>query len=150
MGDRAEQMLRQWGVPPNYVGYAYLLDAADLFRQGVAPSPQLFETIAPRQAGVPGPQGDGQRGQVPAHHRHGPGLAAGAGQAPVPLGRDLSAVGGSGEGAALAVSPLPAKRQPRLGCLFCMQQGRGGACAGRRPYMLCWRMSTISWWVSTL
>lgn len=34
MGDRAEQMLRQWGVPPNYVGYAYLLDAADLFRQG--------------------------------------------------------------------------------------------------------------------
>ena len=48
MGDRAEQMLRQWGVPPNYVGYAYLLDAADLFRQGVAPSPQLFETIAQR------------------------------------------------------------------------------------------------------
>ncbi len=48
MGDRAEQMLRQWGVPPNYVGYAYLLDAAELFRQGVAPSPQLFETIAQR------------------------------------------------------------------------------------------------------
>ena len=86
MGDRAEQMLRQWGVPPNYVGYAYLLDAADLFRQGGGTLPQLFETIAQRHGkrGVPGPQGDGQRGQVPAHHRHGarPGGGSRAGSCP--------------------------------------------------------------------
>ena len=35
------------GVPPNYVGYAYLLDAADSFGRGGA-LPQLFETIAQR------------------------------------------------------------------------------------------------------
>ncbi len=46
--------------------------------------------------------------------------------------------------------PPSCQKAAQTGLPFLYATGKGRACAGRRPYMLCWRMSTISWWVSTL
>ena len=131
MGDRAEQMLHQWGVPPNYVGYAYLLDAADLFRQGVAPSPQLFETIAQRH-GKRGFQVRKGMANVAKYLRTtAMGQAWRREQGRLLSHWDLPAVGGSGEGAALAVSPFMPKGSPFWAAFsVCNREGAGHMPAG--------------------
>lgn len=87
MRERAEQVLRQWGVPRRYVGYTYLLDMAEMFPQEEICLPRFFGLVAQRRGkgyfqvrkGV---------GTVVKYLRAtppGPGLAAGARRAAVPL-----------------------------------------------------------------
>ena len=49
MRERAEQVLRQWGVPRRYVGYTYLLDMAEMFPQEEICLPRFFGLVAQRR-----------------------------------------------------------------------------------------------------
>ena len=49
MRERAEQVLRQWGVPRRYVGYTYLLDMAEMFSQEEICLPRFFGLAAQRR-----------------------------------------------------------------------------------------------------
>lgn len=58
MKKSVKECLQEWKVPRHYVGYQYLLDAADLYAQGVPVGwPMLFQIGEKRGPGdVPGTQ----------------------------------------------------------------------------------------------